>query len=319
MSRLSDRGRPATQPSVRQRLEAFVRMCRVPEGVTLDALADRFPPQACLDAGRCYPPEKVVEDAFNVYVTAADALRRGGESQRAAVRGCSVDLLVLLVQQAFALAQRVELRGRLRVEQTREIEVIQQRLRVSFGRALSLREQARRVLAMMGTGDREYLDEVRLAATVTDGGGSVAPAMLALAKIGRRLLADPSEKGVQRARLLGLDDAYLETLEALGAELKGDQEDLASLSDAAQAPDNPLYAEAGLTVHLMMHIIEVFAAAHEIDPAVPLLKPVHTQRMVRRMSRLPAPSGTMPAVRVERLTPVDAKIDFHGGLGKKAR
>ena len=87
-------------------------------------------------------------------------------------------------------------------------------------------------------------------------------------------------------------------------------------------PNSQLYTEAGLTVHLMMHVIEAFAAAHEVDGSVPLLRPVHTQRMVRRMSRLPPPpppSSLKPVARVEDLRAVDAKIDFHGGLGRSRR
>jgi hypothetical protein len=297
-------------------------MFPVPKGVTLDALSDGLTPEACLDAGRCYPPEKIVEDAFNVYLKAAETVRRAGLSQQAAVRGCTIELLVLVVQQALELARRVDQQGKLRVVQATATESVQQGLRVSFGRALSLREQARRVLTSMSRNDAEHAEAVLRAANATDEGGSAAAAMFALAAIGRKVLKDAPPMTLQRARLLGLDEGYLDTLEALGYELKRGQEELAQLALAANMPNSQLYTEAGLTVHLMMHVIEAFAAAHEVDGSVPLLRPVHTQRMVRRMSRLPPPpppSSLKPVARVEDLRAVDAKIDFHGGLGRSRR
>ena len=116
MGLLGNRERPPKEPTVRQRLEAFVARARVPKGLTLDALSDGLTPQTCLDAGRCYPPEKVVEDAFEVYFKASETLRRTGTTSQAAVPGCTSELLAL-VHPAGARAR--EPRGRAREEEER--------------------------------------------------------------------------------------------------------------------------------------------------------------------------------------------------------
>jgi hypothetical protein len=319
MGLLRHHSRPPKEPTVRERLEAFVRSVHVPKGVTLDALSDGLTPQICLDAGRCYPPEKVVEDAFEVYFKASEILRKS--PSRAAVRGCTTELLGLVIQQALHLAKQVDDQGKQRTANATTLEAVQQKLRISFARALSLREQARRVLASMARDDATHLDGVLRAATAADDGGSAAAAMFALTAIGRRLLSDESPRTAQRAQLLGLDEAYLTTLEALGNDLKRGQAELARLAHVANMPDDALYAEAGLTLHLMMHVIEAFAAAHEVDSAVPLLKPVHTQRMVRRMSKLPPPPplpSMRPVPKVSDAKAAEAKIDFlRSGLDRK--
>jgi len=336
MTLLSRRSRPPTAPRLRDRLDAFVKAFRVPDGATIEALSEGLTAQACMDAGRCYPPEQVIEDAFNVYVKASETLRRAGRPDSVAVRGCTTELLVLVIQQALDLAKHLDQQGKQRVAQAAALAAVQHKLRASFSKALSLREQARRLLATMAPDDSDHLDEVLRAASATDDKGSAAAAMFALAAIGRRLLAGGSAKMGLRARLVGLDEPYLTTLEALGYDLKQGQEELSRLTRAAHMPDDALYAEAGLTLHLMMYVIEAFAAAHEVDASVPLLRPEHTQRMVRRMSRLPPPPPPSPTLRplakvpdlrahdVRNLEPSiqdsDApKTAFRGGLGSSRR
>jgi len=332
MGLLARRSRPPKEPSARERLQSFVLRCRVPDGVTLEALTDGLTAEACLDAGRCYPPDKILEDAFSVYVKASETLRRSREAERRAVRGCTAELLALVIAQALELAAHVDQQGKQRAVHAQALEAVQQKLRVNFARALTLREQARRVLAAMGRDDAGHLDEVLRAASATDERGSVAAAMVALGAIGRRLLGDASPKTVQKARLLGLDEQYVSTIETMGVDLKRAQDELARLAQQAHTPDDQLFREAGLTVHLMMHVIEAFESAHEVDASVPLLRPVHTQRMVRKMSRIPPPLPPM-AVRADaklgQVKVPDIKItdvrspapgaNFRGGLGRAKR
>jgi len=122
------------------------------------------------------------------------------------------------------------------------------------------------------------------------------------------------------------------TIETMGVDLKRAQDELARLAQQAHTPDDQLFREAGLTVHLMMHVIEAFESAHEVDASVPLLRPVHTQRMVRKMSRIPPPLPPM-AVRADaklgQVKVPDIKItdvrspapgaNFRGGLGRAKR
>jgi hypothetical protein len=289
MSYFRDRDRRPEEPSPRKKLEALARAYRVQGAGTLDALIDGLNPTECRNRGRCVPTDKIVEDAVGVYLKAFDALRRGSEAQRTSVRGCTLELLVLMTEQVVRLAQRSEQRAKEQAALADTIEKAMAQLRSQYARALTTREQARRLLGGMARDDGAFQEEVRGAATAAAGGGSASAAMLALAALGRRVLTDPDPKIIVRARLLGLDEAYVTSLETLGGDLRTREAELQRLTGHDDTVDDALAVEAGITLHLMMMVIEAFESAHEIEPSVAVLRPVHTQRLVRRLSKLPPP------------------------------
>ena len=289
MSYFRDRDRRPEEPSPRKKLEALARAYRVQGAGTLDALIDGLNPTECRNRGRCVPTNKIVEDAVGVYLKAFDALRRGSEAQRSSVRGCTLELLVLMTEQVVRLALRSEQRATEQAALADTIEKAMAQLRSQYARALTTREQARRLIGGMARDDGAFQEEVRGAATAAAGGGSASAAMLALAALGRRVLTDPDPKIIVRARLLGLDEAYVTSLETLGGDLRTREAELQRLTGHDDTVDDALAVEAGITLHLMMMVIEAFESAHEIEPSVPVLRPVHTQRLVRRLSKLPPP------------------------------
>ena len=106
MSYLRDRDRRPEEPTPLKKLEALARAYRVQGAVTLEAIIDGLNPTECRNRGRCVPTEKIVDDAVGVYLKAFDTMRRGGEAQRSVVRGCTLELLVLMSEQVVRLAQR---------------------------------------------------------------------------------------------------------------------------------------------------------------------------------------------------------------------
>lgn len=289
MSYFRDRDRRPEEPSPRKKLEALARAYRVQGAVTLDALIEGLNATECRNRGRCVPTERIVDDAVGVYLKAFDTIRRGGAAQRSAVRGCTLELLVLMSEQVARLAQRNDLRVKEEAARAVTIEKAMAEIRSQYARALTMREQARRLLGSVVRDDGFFHAEVRGAATAAEGGGSASAAMLALSALGRRVLTDPDPKIAVRARLLGLDEPYVSSLEALGRDLLAREAELQRLTGDDDTGDAALAVEAGITLHLMMMVIEAFEAAHEIESSIPLLRPVHTLRLVRRLSKLPPP------------------------------
>lgn len=293
MSLLRDRNRRPEAPSPRRRLEALSRAYRSRSALSLDALVAGLDPSECRNRGRCAPTERIVDDAVGVYLKAFDALRRGSATERATVRGCTLDLLVLLSEQVLDLADRHEQQAREKAANAEATARAMAQLRTQYARALTTREQARRLLAGMARDDASYQAEVRRAATAADAGGSVGAAMVALAALGRAVLADPDPAVSVRARLLGLDESYAASLEALGLDVQQREAELKGLTASDPAEDPGLSTEAGVTLHLMMIVVEAFESAHEVEASIPLLRPVHTHRLVRRLSKLPPPVGVV--------------------------
>lgn len=289
MSYLRDRARPPEEPTPRKKLESLARAYRGQGSVSLEALVEGLNETECRNRGRCVPTAKIVDDSIGIYLKAFDALRRGGEAQRSAVRGCTLELLVLMSQQVLRLAERSEQRAKEEATRAQVIEKSMAHLRTQYSRALTTREQARRLLGGMARDDVSFQEEVRRSATAAEGGGSASAAMLALAELGRRVLADADPKIAVRARLLGLDDPYVKSLEALGHDLVAREAELQELTGHDDTAGDSIAVEAGITLHLMMMVIEAFESAHEVEASVPLLRPVHTQRLVRRLSKLPPP------------------------------
>jgi hypothetical protein len=113
--------------------------------------------------------------------------------------------------------------------------------------------------------------------------------MIALGQLGKRILSEGTPAMLARAQLLGMDEGYLAGLHTLGQELEAAERELGALTAQGGISEDDIAHQAGLTLHLMMHVIECFEAAHEIDSNVPRLRPSHTARLVHRLSKLPPP------------------------------
>ncbi|MEI8255826.1 MAG: hypothetical protein WCJ30_09150 [Deltaproteobacteria bacterium] len=308
------RSKPPEQPSSRKKLERIVRTFRVAAGNTLDALVAGFPESECAALGRCFPPERIVDDAIDIYIKAFETIQRGGLEARSAVRGCSLDMIILVSQQVLRLATAIDRRTRENIERALSIEVAQKRLADQFALALPLREQARRLIASMVRDDPSFRQEVLRAATGAATGGSASSALLDLGGLGRRVLTSDSDLVLQRARMFGLDAPYLDGLEALGRHLADGEAELDRLTRSDDSVEESIRREAGLALHLMMQIVEAFTSAREIDKTVPPLRPVHTHRILRRLSKLPPPPVPGHFAKVDTVTvgAVDLSKYLHG-------
>jgi hypothetical protein len=311
---------PRRELTVRDKLERIARTFRTPDEVTLEALMDDLSPQELRDRGRCAPVDKILEDAFQVYFTAFEVMRKTGEAQRSAVRGCTRDMLLLAIRQALALHTTSLAVAKDRAQRATAAGTAEQRLRERFGRAMTMREQARRLIASVVRDDPELRAEVARAAIALEADGSVAVAMTGLAAVGERALASTAVVMSQRARLLGLDADYVASLSALGRELTADEDELRKIASQDDGEEQ-LIVEAGRCVCLMLLVVEAFEAAHEVDAAVPQLKVVHTRKLMRRLSKIPPPPVPIPkGLPAAEARPWQAAgAEFHGAMGRGRR
>ncbi len=308
---------PHREASPREKLERIARTFRPSTDINLEALIEDLSPRELRDRGRCAPVDKILEDAFQVHFVAFEALRRSGEGRPSAVRGCTLDLMLLIIQHALTLDALWTTFSRKRAQRVAAAGVVEQRLRERFARAMTLREQARRLLAAVVRDDPEGRAAVARASIAKDAEGSVAAAMTELAVVGATLLASCSPATAQRAKLLGLDREYVFSLGTLGGDLMADEAELKKLAEVDDGEDEVLL-EAGRAVYLLLMVYEAFEAGHEVDATVPRLRLVHTRHLVRRLSKLPP--APMPVPRKLNLPVQDRSgpgAEFNGGLGRR--
>jgi hypothetical protein len=289
----SRRSTPPPEPTTRERLARVVRTTRLPDGLDVDALVADLSEHDLRERMRGLAVPKVLDEALQVYLGAYQVLRRTGDSERGAVRGCSLWMLVLAIKQALDLVARIERHDRELERRSKAIDAALAALRQQFARATTLRDQARRLLVSVARDDEALRQAVSDAATAHGAQGALSVAMARLAAIGRAILSSTSPPTVQRARLLGLDDAYIASLEALSRELALGESELHRLS-VHDDEDDKILLEAGRTVSLVLQVVEAFEDAHEVDADVPKLKLVHARKLARRLSKLPPPPLPVP-------------------------
>jgi hypothetical protein len=229
-------------------------------------------------------------------------------------------MLLLAIRQALALHTTSLAVAKDRAQRATAAGTAEQRLRERFGRAMTMREQARRLIASVVRDDPELRAEVARAAIALEADGSVAVAMTGLAAVGERALASTAVVMSQRARLLGLDADYVASLSALGRELTADEDELRKIASQDDGEEQ-LIVEAGRCVCLMLLVVEAFEAAHEVDAAVPQLKVVHTRKLMRRLSKIPPPPVPIPkGLPAAEARPWQAAgAEFHGAMGRGRR
>lgn len=279
----------ATKPQLRQHALTISQAIRIDEVALLEAAIIGSAEVDIIDQGKRSVPRRVIDDAFDLYGKAWEFIKRTAESSASAVRGCSKELIVLAARQAVLLDDlltRQELQAR---EYAEAKDKTRQRLQDAFNRAVKLRDQARRVLAKLSGTDDDLKAEINFAAMTEDSDAAIQEALNRLSQFGRRLLSDGDPVRCQRVRLYGVDEAYLQMLDAVSAELSLTEQQFEKLAEHESQADLKINWCAGVNLILMGQVIEAFMAANDVDPSVPFLRPVHHEHLVRRLSMLPAP------------------------------
>ncbi|MFO0590318.1 MAG: hypothetical protein U0441_22440 [Polyangiaceae bacterium] len=242
---------------------------------------------------------RILTDVRRIYPTAFDFWARATAAQRTRLRGFTPALLGLAVARSLTLQgmlddhnQRTESSGMTR-------EGREQEAKEAFDSALLLRDQAISVLRPVVAGDRELTAQVESAVGSADTPENLAAAMKRLGTAGSRALATKKGPIAARAKLLGLDAAYVQQIQEAGDRLATATEKTKARSGGARVTQGALDLEDGKNLLLMGHIMEVFEAAHDLDPTIPRLVPIATRRLFLRARKVPsadkAPSPDKPA------------------------
>jgi len=233
-----------------------------PEPGLLEAALEGVDAKRAMDRALLQPADKLVEQAYAVCLEAHAAWQRCSATQRAQLRGFSLPLLGLAAEQALALERHHTDYERLESERLDAGS----RLRDMFDRNVVLSSQARMVLEKVNGEAAAVREELEL----QDAPGTsfaLAQALHRVAHIGYALLrsASPAVRG--RAKLYGLDEAFLDGLAAAGAELVN-LEEKAGDASAVQAKKVQLERAQVATFVLVRQILEAFEAAQQIDPKI---------------------------------------------------
>lgn len=287
-----------------------------PEPGLLEAALEGVDAKRAMDRALLQAPDKLVEQAYAICLEAHAAWQRSSATQRAQLRGFSLPLLGLAAEQALALERHHTDYERLESERLDAGS----RLRDMFDRNVVLSSQARMVLEKVNGEAAAVREELAL----QDAPGTsfaLAQALHRVAHIGYALLrsASPAVRG--RAKLYGLDEAFLDGLAAAGAELVN-LEEKAGDATAVQAKKVQLERAQVATFVLVRQIVEAFEAAQQIDPKIgPLPMTTRDPEPVRQApaqrSRATVPRETpSTAVVVTKVSPAPplrvVEPDTHG-------
>jgi hypothetical protein len=243
------------------------------------------PDAELITMGQKIATSRVLTDVRRIYPMAFDFWQHAGEPQRRTLRGFSLPLLALGVGRAIRLQEllaqqtaRTGATGTTREGREREA-------RDAFEAALLLRDQALPVLRAVVAGDHELSAEVESAVGTADSPENLAAAIQTLGSVGARLVAAKKGPLAARARLMQIDGDYVDTLNAAATRLSEATEKARARSGSAKITQGALDREDGANLRILGHVIDVFEAAHDIDPSIPRLAPIATRRLLGRTRR----------------------------------
>lgn len=230
--------------------------------------------------GRKIASRHILSDSRRIYAAAHDFWTHATAPQKGRLRGFTPGLLSVAVARTQLLARmaadhtaRADGQGTVRDARDREAKA-------AFEAAIALRDQAVRVLRGVAGRDAQRLAEVDVAAGTAESGDALATGVDRLATLGAKWLAVKKGALAQRAQLMQLDAGYVSELKAAAARLKGAAEKATARSGGSRVTQGALDAEDGANLLLLGHIVQVFEAAHDLDPTIPRLVPIATRRLL---------------------------------------
>jgi hypothetical protein len=264
-----------------------LRLLGKPDPGLLEAALEPPDAQATQDLASSEPPEKLLPNAIAVCFEAHELWQRLTSAHRTQVRGFSLPLLGLAIDQTLLLERAIAEHGALSAEH----QVAVARLRELAPRCGLLCSQAAQVLEKVA-GEPRSEDEGPLVASETT--FALAQSLHRLAHAGQELLRSTNVAVRRRAMLYGLNEAFLDGLAAAGAELVRVNEKACS-TGPLQESQRALAQAHRATFLLVTQVAEAFATAHRIDPQIPALATVLTKpRRVELMAPRPAPRAPEP-------------------------
>ncbi|XXX77810.1 hypothetical protein WMF30_03420 [Sorangium sp. So ce134] len=228
--------------------------------------------------GRAVATSRIDRDAARLYGKADAFLRKATEAQRDALLGLSDDLLrtaIWAARRGSRLAAErdgsVAKAGSAKAAREAAAEAARRRGR-------GVREQLATALRTLSGGEPKLLKKIDGAYGAAPDAAKLARSLAALVKVGREILADRSEAAQQRRRGTRLDAARLDQIEALAEEIRKAGDAAAAVTASASVDQTEVDTWDGMNLLLLEMVIDVFDAAHQVDPSVPRLVPISLGR-----------------------------------------
>ena len=248
------------------------------------------PREALVAAGAQVATGRITTDAGRLYGQALTVLDRASPAQRRALAGLSRTLLRLSVfaaqhgqERADAVARaEAEARGRQQGRRgtTAEAET----------RAAGYRDVLLAALRTLSGGAPQRLREIQAAAEQP----TVAAALTALCALGRRYLTDRDPKVRARVQDAALDSAFLDEIAAHAGRLAGLVAEGAAPRESVQVDRAEVSLWDGINLVFIERLLDLFDAAHRIEPTVPRLSPLALRGWFGKRAGGAKPAPTPP-------------------------
>jgi hypothetical protein len=249
--------RPRKAPRTQQ-LAAVLRLLGKPDPGLLEAALEPAEAQATLEQAKSEPAEALLASAVAVCSEAHDLWQRLPTAHRAQVRGFSIALLGLAIDQTLLFERTMAEHGALSAEH----DVAVARLRELVPRCGLMCSQAAQVLEKVSGEPRREDDGY--ASVAADTTFALAQSLHRLAHAGQELLRSTAVAIGRRAMLYGLNETFLDGLAAAGAELVRVNEK-ACTTGPLQESRRALEQAHQATFLLVTQVAEAFATAHRLE------------------------------------------------------
>ncbi|WP_437734211.1 hypothetical protein [Sorangium sp. So ce1335] len=266
-------------------LESLADRLGKPEPGLLEALLDGTSESQLVERGRQIASSRVLTDVRRLYATAHACWSSASKDKREKLRGFSPELLALAVEQALALERLLDAHESAGQKRDATRATKDAALRETLSRALLLRDQAYEVLRGVGGSGKEAREGLAQAVGTAEDPAALARGLTQLAALGKRYLAQKKGPLAVRARLMRLDQDYVERLEETAREVAQAAKTAAARPAGQKVTAGDLDRADGINLILLEQIVRVFERANEQDPAIPRLVPIATRRLFSRRTR----------------------------------
>ncbi|HEX2568166.1 MAG TPA: hypothetical protein VH877_01325 [Polyangia bacterium] len=244
--------------------------------------------------GATISTRRIVTDATRLYGLIHDYWQRATPEKRRRVRGFSLPLLAVAVDQAYRLEQMMDRQRTKRAADGTTRAVLDATLKAARDTGLGLRDQAASALLDAAGQDPVLREELTSSVGRADPPDALALGLANLAKLLRRWLGLGDAALATRLALANLDEGYASELDQAGQQL------LAAATAARLRPTPVTQGELdlleGINLMLLGQIVRAFRHAHQLDPTIPRPIPIATRRFFsRRSPQKPASPKTAPA------------------------
>ncbi len=253
----------ATDDEVQQYVEGYTKAELITEGVKVGT-------------------DRIDTDTARLYGKVADFYKHASKEQRAVIMGVSPNMLRVAVAAALrgsrlaeALGEAKNDHGAAREERLTHAETVK-------AAATAQRKLLRAGLRALAAGNNVWHTAIDSAIRTSDQASTLSSSLEALINVGRRMLKRPT--GGMKARLedSGLTSARLDAAAQLAEDARAAGDAADALTGRGPVTQAELDYWDGINLTLLGNFIEVFEAAHEVDPTVPRLVPIALRGYFRR-------------------------------------